>query len=320
MIRLLVMALGWALPGLFIAWAVVRLTGSEPTLAAPLLAFTPYAALGALALTLLALLRRRWLSVLVIGATTAALGLPVLPRAMADLRPTRPVTNAVLLRIMTVNLGGGRADPAGLVALVTRHQADVLTVAEVMPDSRATLGRAGLEKVLPFVAEATKAGTTGTAIYSRYPIRNAGVHGNTGPWLAQAYGLVTVPHTAGVRVESVHPAPPRPGNFAGWRRDLASQPAAATDGPPQILAGDFNATLDHQALRRILGLGWSDAADVVGQGLHGTWGPYAGKPIPPVAIDHVLVSRRVAVRDVQMFRLRGTDHRTVLATLLIPPA
>jgi endonuclease/exonuclease/phosphatase (EEP) superfamily protein YafD len=86
----------------------------------------------------------------------------------------------------------------------------------------------------------------------------------------------------------------------------------------RVLAGDFNATLDHALLRRLLDTGYRDAAATVGAGLVGTWGPYDGDPIPPVVIDHVLADRRVGVVAVSVHRVPGSDHRAVLASLTPP--
>ena len=85
------------------------------------------------------------------------------------------------------------------------------------------------------------------------------------------------------------------GHFA-QRREVADQPPATVDGPVCVLLGDFNATLDHAPLRRLLGTGYRDAADVRGAGFTPTW-PYDGKPVPGVTLDHVLADRRVGVRD-----------------------
>ena len=66
--------------------------------------------------------------------------------------------------------------------------------------------------------------------------------------------------------------------------------------------------------------GYRDAADADGAGLIGTWGTYNGHPLPPVAIDHVLVDRRIGVRDVQVHGVPRSDHRAVLASLMVPRA
>jgi endonuclease/exonuclease/phosphatase family metal-dependent hydrolase len=137
----------------------------------------------------------------------------------------------------------------------------------------------------------------------------------------QAYATVTVPGARPVLVESVHPAAPHVGpTSAGLLRGLAGQPAATPDGPVRVLIGDFNSTLDHAALRRLLDTGYRDAAATLGEGLTSTW-PYYGRRVPvtpKVTIDHVLADRRIGVRDLTVVTVRRTDHRTVVATLVLP--
>jgi len=69
---------------------------------------------------------------------------------------------------------------------------------------------------------------------------------------------VAVPEAAAVRVISVHVAVPLSGgDLAGWRADLRALPAATARGPVQVLAGDFNSTLDHDELRGLVGHGYA---------------------------------------------------------------
>ena len=92
------------------------------------------------------------------------------------------------------------------------------------------------------------------------------------------------------------------------------------DGPIRILAGDFNATLDHAELRRLLGTGYVDAAARVGAGLTPTW-PYFGRRstvTPKVTLDHVLADGRIGVRDFTVYPIPSTDHRAIVAELTLP--
>ena len=102
-----------------------------------------------------------------------------------------------------------------------------------------------------------------------------------------------------------------------WDRDLRSLPAASPDGAITILAGDFNATLDHAELRRLIDTGYEDAAATVGDGLRPTW-PQGRRFPPPVTIDHVLADERCGVRKVTVHTIPGTDHRAVFAELVLP--
>ena len=89
-----------------------------------------------------------------------------------------------------------------------------------------------------------------------------------------------------------------------------------------MLLGDFNATLDHGPLRRLLRTGYRDAAAVRGRGLAPTW-PFRRQPlllpvVPWVTLDHVLADRRIGIGDVGTRVVPGSDHRAVFAELLLP--
>ncbi|MEV4659563.1 endonuclease/exonuclease/phosphatase family protein [Micromonospora sp. NPDC049301] len=299
------------------AWAAARLAGLDRGPLVQALAFTPYVAgWSVLALVLALALRRRWPAVVAAVAAAALLGV-VAPRALPAGQPS---AGGPTVRLLTANLLAGSADAPTLVDLVRRHRVDVLAVQEFTPDAQAALDRLGLDRLLPHRQLNAQVGTPGSGLYSRWPITDAGIRHNRGGWgFSQAYGTLAVPGAPPVRVESAHPSAPYAlDQVDAWRGDLTTQPPATPDGGLRILAGDFNATLDHGPLRALLRTGYVDAADATGAGLTGTWGPYDGDLIPPVTIDHVLVDRRVAVRSVTVHDLPGTDHRPVLATLRLP--
>jgi endonuclease/exonuclease/phosphatase family metal-dependent hydrolase len=83
-----------------------------------------------------------------------------------------------------------------------------------------------------------------------------------------------------------------------------------------VLAGDFNATLDHALFRSVLRLGYADAALQAGNALAPTWGP-AGR-LALITIDHVLVDRRCAVLASSVHAVPGSDHRAVFAEVRLP--
>jgi endonuclease/exonuclease/phosphatase family metal-dependent hydrolase len=110
-------------------------------------------------------------------------------------------------------------------------------------------------------------------------------------------------------------APQGPGRVRSWRHDMRALSAAG--GALLVLAGDFNATLDHAELRRPIGTGYEDAAEQVGAGLRPTW-PVGGRRRLPVTIDHVLAGERAGVRRVATHTLPRTDHRAFVAELVLP--
>ncbi|MFD6564985.1 endonuclease/exonuclease/phosphatase family protein [Micromonospora profundi] len=309
----------WAAVGPTATWAALRLAGLDRGPLVQAFAFTPYVAgWSIIALALAAALRRWWPTAVAALAAVALLGV-VAPRALAD---SQPATTGPTIRLLTANLLAGSADAATLVDLVRQHRVDVLAVQEFTPDAQAALDRLGLDLLLPHRQLNPQVGTPGSGLYSRWPLSDVGIRHNRGQggWgFSQAYGTVAVPGGPPVRVESAHPsAPSALDQVVAWRTDLTAQPPATPHGGLRILAGDFNATLDHGPLRALLRTGYVDAADATGSGLTGTWGPYDGDLIPPVTIDHVLLDRRIAVHALKVLHLPNSDHRPVLATLRLP--
>ncbi|MGX6604086.1 endonuclease/exonuclease/phosphatase family protein [Micromonosporaceae bacterium Da 78-11] len=304
------------LPGLL--WAVLRLFGWERGYAVQLLAFTPYVAVWSLLPALLALVVRKWLAGAVALIAAAILAVCVLPRALTD--KDRGPSTGVALHVMTSNMFVGAADPAAIAELVRAGDVAVLAVQEFTPQARAGLSAAGLDTLLPYAALADEVGTTGSGVYSRYPIiDSASQRGEGGN--VQVHATIRPPGGVAVLVESAHPlAPYAIAALGSWQDDLAAEPAADPAGPPRILLGDFNATLDHAALRKVIARGYRDAADTVGRGLLGTWGPYHGRLIPAVTLDHVLVDKRIGVREVRVHPVARSDHRSVVAELTVPAA
>jgi len=209
-----------------------------------------------------------------------------------------------------------------LATLVRRERVDLLSVQELTPQAAVTLAA-----VLPYAVALPEPGVTGTGLYSRFPLVRIPALEPRSDFRMPAAG-VEVPAAGPVEVLAAHPVPP--GTAAGvrqWLPELASLPPATPTGPVRILAGDFNATLDHAPLRDLLGSGYRDAADAAGAGFTWTWPAVAdtrasvlGIDLPPVVIDHVLVDRRVAVRRVAVYDLPGSDHRPVFAELTLPAA
>lgn len=299
-----------AAAGLITALAV-RLTGFDywyPM--TQLIAFTPYCVPAGVVIVAAFLVQRRWFAAVLTGLATIAVSLLVLPRLVPD---SPAVADGVAIRVMSVNLRIGGADAADIAALAKRAEVDVIAFQEFTPDTGTRLDQADMTR-FPFRSIHPRGLALGSAIYSRLPIRDDGVRRHASGFY-QARGTLSVPGIGDVRIESAHPcAPTGAARSRCWTDDLADQPSAA-DGTPQILLGDFNATLDHAALRKLLAGGYTDAAASVGKGLTPTW-PF-DRPVPRIAIDHVLFSPAIAAKTFTTYPVRGTDHRCIIADLTI---
>jgi endonuclease/exonuclease/phosphatase (EEP) superfamily protein YafD len=303
--------------GALAGWAAARLAGADrlrfaEAWAVPLLAFTPQVTAGAWAS---ALLLRRSGPVAATAFAGAALTAAVGPRAVPYRQP--PAAGPVL-RVLTANLLVGRAGAEVVAELVRRKQADVLFVQELTDEAAARLQQAGLGDLLPHrVTQPVTRGTRGS-IYARYPLR--GGPPAAPPSAARCTARLDLPSGPSVQLACIHAAPPRPpwspGATARWRSQLSALPAPG-DGPC-ILAGDFNATLDHAQFRRLLRRGYVDAAYQAGNGLSLTWGPRRARGLALLAIDHVLIDRSCAVLATSAHWLAGSDHRALYAELRLP--
>jgi endonuclease/exonuclease/phosphatase family metal-dependent hydrolase len=261
---------------------------------------------------------RQWCAVITALAATAALLGCVVPRAVGSAVPAS-ARDGMELRLLTVNLSLGEADLAAVVRVVRDQHVDVLALQEFTPQAESAIDQAGISALLPYRNTHPSALAAGSALFARYPLQEPDVRKNWGGFY-QVHATITVPGARPVLAESVHVCSPFSlGQLHCWRTDLAREPHPADGVPLRVLAGDFNATLDHAPLRSLIGHGYRDAADSVGAGWVGTWGPYTRHPfIPPVTLDHVLADRQIGVRGVQAFGIARTDHRAVLAVLVVP--
>ncbi|TNY36856.1 endonuclease/exonuclease/phosphatase family protein [Thermomonospora catenispora] len=312
-----VSALAWAAVICWGLWALARLTGLDrapgiDAAAVPLASFTPYiAASSVLPIAFAALLRRPRA---VAGGAVVALTLAccVLPRALGG---GQPDARGPALRVLTVNLLFGQADPRAVRDLVRRHDVDVLSLQELTPQAVARLREAGLERLLPHTVLSPRPGAGGTGLYARHPLRALPTVPDT--VFAMPRAELTLPGGRTAEVTAVHPPPPvSRAAVPQWRHDIRALPSAGDDGVVRVLAGDFNATLDHAELRGLLDRGYADAADRTGKGLIHTW---RDARLPAyLTIDHVLVDRRCAVRATAVHDVPGSDHRAVFADIRLP--
>jgi endonuclease/exonuclease/phosphatase family metal-dependent hydrolase len=308
----------WSFAAIWALWALIRLTGLEAGYPlVPLIAYTPYMAVAAVVPIAIGVGFRRWGAVVLSAVAGLYLAFAVLPRVIPDGEASEPLGGPTV-NVVSANIFRGQANLRDLVHLVRVRDADVLSVQELTPKGARELRRVGIAEVLPHAVFATREGAYGGGIYSRLPLRRLPpVPGTT---FRMPRASVMVRGYGPLRIVGVHPFPPNSSKGLGdWRAGLHSLPSAEGGGAPWVLAGDFNATLDHAELQRVLSHGYRDAADVRGDGLQMTWSARRSIP-PPVAIDHVLVDRRLSVLEFGVDDLPGSDHRAIHARLSLPGA
>lgn len=299
----------WTVAVLLAVWAVVRVFGLEfwsfPT---QLMTVTPIGVgIAAVAGGIMLLRNRR--AAIVAFAACVAMAAVVVPRAFGE-----PSTAAgAPLKVLTINLFG-RGDADTVVELVKRFDPDVLTALELTPREVERLRVAGLEQLLPYNVLEAEFGATGSGLYGKHPLTKIeGMFTPIGHNMPAA--RLDLP-SGSVEVVAVHPNPPLGRMEAEWNASLKALPSPS----PQVirvLAGDFNASLDHRAFRDLLDRGYVDAAEQVGKALVPTW-PNGRKMPPIITIDHVLADERAGVKRVEVLDVPNTDHRAVFAELSLP--
>lgn len=301
------------------AWALVRTFGLEGgnTRVVQAMTVTPYAAVTSLLPLFLALLLRRWRVAGAAGAVVVLFAAALLPRALPG---PRPDVEGVRIRVMASNVLTGLADARAVVALVRSEHVDVLAMEELPAEMVAELDAAGLRAALPYRNVDARPGANGSGLFSRFPLRPLKPY-NAIDLNAEPRSLVAIPGARPIDLQVVHPPPPlTPARTGIWRRMLGELPRPRRDGEQlRMLMGDFNATLDHAALRDLLGgdHGYADAADATGHGLATTW-PELHRLPPYITIDHVLVDPRMRADAFSVHTIPRTDHRAVVATVVVP--
>ncbi|GAA3285171.1 hypothetical protein GCM10020218_044520 [Dactylosporangium vinaceum] len=122
---------------------------------------------------LVALVTRRVWPAVVTAVATVALAACVLPRWISD---SSPEPGGPGLRVLSVNMLFGGADPGAIVGLVRQLNVDLVALQEYTPEAQSALRAAGLEAVLPNAVAYPKPGVTGSACTaaSRSPISATG--------------------------------------------------------------------------------------------------------------------------------------------------
>jgi endonuclease/exonuclease/phosphatase (EEP) superfamily protein YafD len=305
--------IAWILVACWLLYGLARLAGVDrasvlSSILIPAMAIVPYVAAGVVIPLTVAALTRDWTAFAAAVAVAAMFAAIALPRAFGD---GKPHATGPELRILTANLRFGAAGDASLVDLVRRTGAEVLSVQEFTPAAADRLDAAGIEQVLPYRVIDPRGGPEGSGLYSRYPLTQLPDRGPT--TFAMVSADLAVPGAAPVRLTAAHPPAPLGPDIPRWRHDLGEVPPATPHGQVGIVAGDFNATLDHAPLRRLIGTGFTDAADATGQGLVPTFRPW-----PPITIDHVLADKRCAIERVKVFYQSASDHRALFTELRLP--
>ncbi|TFC03494.1 endonuclease/exonuclease/phosphatase family protein [Cryobacterium adonitolivorans] len=236
----------------------------------------------------------------------------------------------------------GDAPGAGAIAdLAIAEEADVLTLPETTEETGVLVAEAMRAAGRPMWVHTvsfdliSKARSTTLLISPElgdYTVSSAEGSGPPGNTNVLPTVIAEPADGAGPTIIAVHAVAPIRWEMANWRSDLdwlaeqcngetAGAGAGGVDVGGVIMAGDFNATIDHFAGRAtsdgaVLG-DCLDAAALSGSGGVGTWPAWAPSLLG-APIDHVLATPDWQVERMNVIGTEdtaGSDHRPIVATL-----
>ncbi len=192
---------------------------------------------------------------------------------------------------------------------------DVLVIEELTPRGLAQLRDSGALSAFPFSVEREENSPSGTAIFAKWPL----VDRRDPLYTLNALLGATLKHPSGdIEVYSVHVHSPT-SSRQSWATQLADLKRlfATYTGKPTIMAGDYNATVDHKPLRDLLDIGVFDANEATGRELAGSW-PNHTALWPVMLIDHIIVTG--GIKPLHTFEGQGvgSDHRPLIADVELP--
>jgi endonuclease/exonuclease/phosphatase (EEP) superfamily protein YafD len=241
-----------------------------------------------------------------------------------------PDETATSVRVMTWNTAGEATDPVSVAQTAVAMQADIVSLPETTIESGEQIAIAMRELGRPMWAHHVEFSTgvdtwdarSTTLLISPelgdYSVIESSQDGSSNT--AVLPSAVAMPVDGqGPIVVAVHAVAPREDDMDHWRDDLRWLADQCASGNV-IMAGDFNATIDHMARLGVDGgtLGYChDGASESGNGAVGTWTTdlpaLAGTPI-----DHVLATSNWKVTGSIVLRSldgSGSDHRPLVVQL-----
>lgn len=231
--------------------------------------------------------------------------------------------------VLSWNTLGDEPGAAAIARLALDQGADIVTLPETTEaagEKVATLMREGGRPMWVHTIafdEISKARSTTLLIspdLGDYTVSNPGGSGPPGNTNVLPTVVATPVDGVGPTIIAVHAVAPINWEMSNWRSDL-DWLAGQCSGGNVIMAGDFNATVDHMSGREssasaVLG-NCRDAALATGSGAVGTW-PTFLPPLLGSPIDHVLATanwQTDSMSVIQSSDSAGSDHRPIVATL-----
>jgi endonuclease/exonuclease/phosphatase (EEP) superfamily protein YafD len=260
--------------------------------------------------------RRKWL--LVCGSIVAACHVAlIVPELMRDNRfAAPPASGAKKLRILFANVRGDHPDPAAYLNELPEINPDVIVFVEYYPWWHRDAQPAKAYAAYPYGTPGGRPPGGEVGVFSKLPIENE----------QRVFAADRMCYSFDIRVDgqplrifALHA--PRPMDipfmdYHGFWNSVTPQLLALPD--PAVIVGDFNATPSSKLLKRLTADRLRSAHEDRGRGYANTW-PNGMAPIPPIRIDHALLTPGVECVSIAEGRGVGSDHKPLILDVRIRP-
>lgn len=222
------------------------------------------------------------------------------------------------LSVLTANVLRSNRNADALIALVKKHQPDVLVTLE--SDQWWEEKLEPLVSEMPYCVKCPLDNLYGMHVFSRLPLAEQEICYLVEEDIPSIHATLALRTGDTVRAHFLHPAPPSPTeNPESAERDaelvIVARSVAESD-QPVIIAGDLNDvawSATTRLFRKISGL----LDPRVGRGIFNTF--HAGYPYMRWPLDHLFHSQHFTLRDIQCLPAIGSDHFPLLARLSYTP-
>lgn len=253
--------------------------------------------------------RRAWLVLVVVGLATVAVPAVLAWRSTVDAN-VRPAADEI--KIVSFNTWHANLDLERLHAYIEREDADVVLLIEFGPTKRALIDRE--KERYPYATGCSETWECSVEILSKHPFASTADGrrelDDGPPRVIVTFGAGPHPLTV-IAAHMMRPIDGPNEHLLEMRRVAG---LARSAPGPVIVAGDFNATW------------WSHSFEVfredsglthMGRYLP-SWPSQSRWFLPQLNIDHLWVSRELAVTDVHLGPDAGSDHRPLVAIVKLP--
>jgi len=261
-------------------------------------------ALCAVAIAVIAFFTRRWWS----GAAAVIVAILLAFPPQRTVQSKFTGAGVPLVRVAHMNVFQPNDDHDAVIAEALETDADVISFQEVSPIWASVLQQ-GLASGYPYHRLVPQSNCYGIALFSRLPFLRVDVL----PLQRRSMLLAEVATSEGpVRLLSVHATSPGSyGHYLQRNAQLNELAAVVNESPmPVVLFGDLNTVSWDRALVNLCArTGLREHSD----NTDATWPSFAGMALIP--LDHILVTKELAVDGLDIFRISGSDHCGVTAVI-----